>query len=202
MYNFNNDFNSDTKKNINTIQSLVENIDKQINDLKFTKDCMLDKLVAEIRSIYTLPFSYNEKFYKTISAYLNRKENPLPKTKEERKEKFGYEPKDCYKILLEDIQNIFPSVTKIDKIVWCGFDSHGVNIYFEIDTHTYYLYIPIINNISHNDVAWDNGYIDYDIAKFQLFKQTSKSSWTRVYNSYEINKELITNIVKENNNDN
>lgn len=198
MYNFN--FDNDDKKNISTIQSLVTNIDKQINDLTFTKDCMLDKLVAEIRSIYTFPFLYNEKFYKTIGAYLNRKENPLPKTKEERKEKFGYEPKDCYEILLEDIQNIFPSVTKIDKIIWCGYNSHGVNIYFditdEIDTHTYYLYIPIINNISRNDIVWDSGYIDYDIAKFQLFKQTSKSSWTRIYNSYNITKELVTDALK------
>lgn len=198
MYNFN--FDNDDNKNISTIQSLVTNIDKQINDLTFTKDCMLDKLVAEIRSIYTFPFLYNEKFYKTIVAYLNRKENPLPKTKEERKEKFGYEPKDCYEILLEDIQNIFPSVTKIDKIIWCGYNSHGVNIYFditdEIDTHTYYLYIPIINNISRNDIVWDSGYIDYDIAKFQLFKQTGKSSWTRVYNSYNITKELVTDALK------
>ena len=194
--NFNNDFNSDTKNKINTIQSLVTNIDKQINDLTFTKDCMLDKLVAEIRSIYTLPFAYNEKFYATIIAYLNRKENPLPKTKEERKEKFGYEPKDCYKILLEDIQNIFPSVTQINKIIWCGFDSHGVNVYFDIDTNTYYLYIPIIKNISRNDVIWDSGYIDYDIAKFQLFKQTGKSSWTRIYNSYNISKELVADALK------
>ena len=199
MYNFNNDFNSDTKNNINTIQSLIENIDKQINDLTFTKDCMFDKLVAEIRSICTLPFAYNEKFYKTVIAYLNRKENPLPKTKEERKEKFGYEPKDCYEILLEDIQNIFPSVTKINKIMWCGFNSHGVDIYFditdEIDTHTYYLYIPIVKNISRNDIAWDS-YIDYDIAKFQLFKQTGTSSWTRVYNSYNISKELVADALK------
>ena len=194
--NFNADFNFDTKKNINTIQSLVTNIDKQINDLTFTKDCMIDKLVAEIKSIYTLPFSYNEKFYATIIAYLNRKENPLPKTKEERKEKFGYEPKDCYKILLEDIQNIFPSVTQINKIIWCGFDSHGVNVYFDIDANTYYLYIPIIKNISRNDVIWDSGYIDYDIAKFQLFKQTGKSSWTRIYNSYDLNKELVEDALK------
>lgn len=199
MYNFNfndDDFNSNTKKNIGTIQSLVENIDKQINDLTFTKNCMLDKLVAEIRSIYTLPFAYNEKFYKTIIAYLNRKENPLPKTKEERKEKFGYEPKDCYEILLEDIQNIFPSVTKINKILWYGFNSYGVNVYFDITDDTYYLYIPIINNISRNNVIWDSGYIDYDIAKFQLFKQTGKSSWTRIYNSYNINKELVADALK------
>ena len=94
--NFNNDFNIDAKNNISTIQSLITNIDKQINDLTFTKDCIIDKLVAEIKSIYTLPFSYNEKFYATIIAYLNRKENPLPKTKEERKEKFGCEPKEYY----------------------------------------------------------------------------------------------------------
>ena len=194
--NFNADFNFDTKKNINTIQSLVTNIDKQINDLTFTKDCIIDKLVAEIKSIYTLPFSYNEKFYATIIAYLNRKENPLPKTKEERKEKFGYEPKDCYKILLEDIQNIFPSVTQINKIIWCGFDSHGVDVYFDIDAQTYYLYIPIVKNISRNDVIWDSNYIDYDIAKFQLFKQTGKSSWTRIYNSYDLNKELIADALK------
>jgi hypothetical protein len=194
--NFNADFNADAKNNINTIQSLVTNIDKQINDLTFTKDCIIDKLVAEIKSIYTLPFAYNEKFYATIIAYLNRKENPLPKTKEERKEKFGYEPKDCYEILLEDIQNIFPSVTKINKILWYGFNSHGVDVYFDIDANTYYLYIPIIKNISRNDVIWDSGYIDYDIAKFQLFKQTGKSSWTRIYNSYDLNKELIEYALK------
>ena len=194
--NFNTDFNANTKKNISTIQSLVTNIDKQINDLTFTKDCMIDKLVSEIKSIYTLPFAYNEKFYATIIAYLNRKENPLPKTKEERKEKFGNEPKDCYKILLEDIQNIFPSVTKIDKILWYGFDSHGVDVYFDIDAQTYYLYIPIVKNISRNDIMWDSGYIDYDIAKFQLFKQTGKSSWTRIYNSYDINKELVEDALK------
>lgn len=191
-----NDYNADAKKSIDTIKSLIADTDKQINNLNFIKDCMIDRLMNEINNISTFPFSYNEKYYKAIIAYINRKETPLPKTKEERKEKFGYEPKDCYELLLEDIQDIFPSVNKIDKIIWCGYNSHGVNIYFDIVDDAYYLYIPIIKNISRNDVVWDNGYIDYDIAKFQLCKQTSSCSWTRVYNSYDINKELIADALK------
>ena len=194
---FNTDYNADAKKAITTIQSLIADTDKQINNLNFIKDCMIDKLMIEIGNIITYPFSYTSKFYSAVIAYLNRKKKPLPKTKEERKEKFfGCDPKDCYKILLEDVQYIFPSVTKIDKIIWCGYNSYGVNIYFDIEDDTYYLYIPIINNISRNDVVWDNSYIDYDIAKFQLFKQTSKSSWTRVYNSYELTKELVADALK------
>lgn len=181
-------YNSKTINTIDTIKSIIYDTDKELNKLKFTKQCMIEKLLYEIHSITTYPIPYGIAFYQAINDYINRKEKPLPKG-DELKEKYGNsDPKSCYKILLEDLQNhISSNIKSIDKIVWMGYNEYGVCVYFNIDNNTYHLTIPIIKNISIRELTYDtDDYIDYDIAKFKLFIQDGTHSWKLVKASYEL----------------
>jgi hypothetical protein len=183
-------YNSKTINTIDTIKSIINDTDKELNKLKFTKQCMIEKLLCEIHSITTYPIPYGVTFYQAINDYLNRKEKPLPKG-DELKEKYGNsDPKSCYKILLEDLQShISSNIKSIDQIVWMGYNEYGVCVYFNVDNNTYYLTIPIIKNISIRELTYEtDDYIDYDIAKFKLFIQegVGSCSWKLVKSSYEL----------------
>lgn len=183
-------YNSEVISTIDTIKSIIDDTNNELNKLKFTKQCMIEKLLYEIHSITTYPISYGIAFYQAINDYLNRKEKPLPKG-DELKEKYGnYDPKTCYKIFLEDLQNhISSNIKSIDKIIWMGYNQYGVCVYFNVDSHTYYLAIPIIKNISIRELTYEtDSYIDYDIAKFKLYKQDENRthSWTLIKASYNL----------------
>lgn len=187
-------YNSEVISTINTINSIIDDTNKELDKLKFTRQCMIEKLLYEIHSITTYPITYGIAFYQAINDYLNRKEKPLPKG-DELKEKYGkFTPKSCYEILLEDLQNhISSNIKSIDKIVWMGYNNYGVCVYFNVNNNTYYLTIPIIKNISIRELVYEtndynetNNYIDYDIAKFKLFIQDGTYSWKLVKASYNL----------------
>ena len=175
MYDYNNN-----PTTINQIKTLITKQDEQIRDMNLMRDCLVDKLYKEIKSVQTFPWCFTEKFYYAINNYLKGNTDA------------DDNPKTSYEWALENIKSLYPNAKEITEIIFVGFNTHAVNIRFNLidDDDIYSLYVPIPQNISRSDVeydGWDNQHhINYDIAQFAIYKKSSECSWDLIWKGYNL----------------
>ena len=87
--------------------------------------------------------------------------------------------KQYYDVILDLLQEYISKDIDKYEVIMCGYDDHGAELIFTLDDTNYQLYVPICQNISESS-AISGDYIDYDIVNYRIFKRTSKSCWSSI----------------------
>lgn len=87
--------------------------------------------------------------------------------------------KDSYDTILYLLQEHVSKDIKKYEVIICGYDDHGANLRFTLDDIDYQLYVPICQNISESS-AISGDYVDYDIVNYRICKRISKSGWSSI----------------------
>ena len=87
--------------------------------------------------------------------------------------------KKYYDVILDLLQEYISKDIDKYEVIMCGYDEHGAELRFTLNDTDYQLYVPICQNISESS-AISGDYIDYDIVNYRICKRTSKSGWSSI----------------------
>lgn len=87
--------------------------------------------------------------------------------------------KKYYDVILDLLQEYVSKDIDKYEVIMCGYDDHGAELKFTLDDTDYQLYVPICQNISESS-AISGDYIDYNIVNYRIFKRISKSGWSSI----------------------
>ena len=101
---------------------------------------------------------------------------------------YSKEPKKFEKILISKLQESFgKTITKIDNIIYGGYEKYYCDVHFTINNITYEIEIPNPPNISINNIEHAH------FGMYNIGYEKSKGSWVitiQSYNTEDIKEEL------------
>lgn len=151
-------FNFERPDELAELKELYTANTAEIKKLQNTNKYLKRNILVAMRGIFAPPFIFGSKTYDNAQ-------------KGEKKD---------YEFILELLQRYLTKDIKEYTIITCGYDNHGVCLRFALDDSHYELYIPIWGNITERSCVYEDGYIDYDIAKYRLLKEgkNNKNCWS------------------------
>lgn len=149
-----------TNVKIDELKQLKDLCTANINDiyrLQQTNKYLKRNIISIMRATIRPPFLFSDKVF----------------TKAQNNDK------DSYDVILDLLQEYISKDIEKYEITICGYDYHGVQLKFTLDGTDYQMYVPICQNISESS-AMNGDYIDYDIVNYRICKCTSKSGWSSI----------------------
>jgi len=141
-------------------KKIVEDMQNELRLLEFDA---FDTLKKEVY-YFDFPYTSIEKAVKWIKMS-NDKENKIDKRKK-------YEEKDAYEYLTYTLEKYLDKKDiKITEIIYEGYSSYAVNIFFTCQGYDLYLKVPMIQNISMKEYQYYGQYI----FKLTLYHEVKKS---------------------------
>jgi hypothetical protein len=182
MNYFYNEDDNNNDSTINTLLSYYKSNNDKITELN-TTNSLLKREVASLMSktfYSSILTNISESDYHNITKYIN-------KTIKRGDEKYKT-ARDLYNCVLSELQKISTDIKSIINIttrLGGGYRTIAFNIYFSLNDNEYELYVPMLQQITIEDVFYQD-YIDMDVNEFQLYIHSSKCSWTRIWTGIDI----------------
>ena len=154
---------------VSALHERFNELDKQMKDLQFYKECCIDKFIEEVRGYYSMELPHSSEFYETL----------LNETDENYKRNRKFIQDELRRLLVKD--------AKIGECIAEGYDSHGFTVKFTSNKQQYELTIPMTQKINrYNAVGKYSDYVYWDIAEFKLRRRESAHSLTTVWSGYKL----------------
>lgn len=156
--------------NMESLGNIIKHIDAEIDRKKLERQCVFNSYYETLNNLMIFPYLVDNGFYRGVIAYLDNKNTGMKIKKEAYMDDMS--AKECYEYLLSKLQGYMPYITEIVDYVICGYNMYAVEFMFHVEgsDKLFDIYIPIIKNIIVENVMSSTNYINYDVAKLQIYE--------------------------------
>lgn len=129
-----------------------DELTKQEEDIKFYKDCVVDKYLEEIRNTILVEMPFKKDLF--INAW--------------------HGDKDAVSVINKVVKSYF-NTKKVDKITIVGYEMYEIEFGFKMDNKNWTLVVPIRQNIEKKHLISYSGGINWYIGNYRLCERISDS---------------------------
>ena len=176
---------------LNKLIKIYDENTAEIEKLTFCNEYVKEQFLEEVKRTELKPYiPFNDEAWTKLQKYINKGIK--------RGDKLYNTVKRVYSYILEALKdNISHSINSIDSIIPTYGRNYTVtsySLYFTIDKEEFYLKVPILQNLTVNDIFHD-GYFSVEDARLALYKKVTAFMWKNVWNGTDLAVLDITEVI-------